>query len=409
MIGSAIGHYVADPIPKRHCNNMKKTYYLRLAAIAVIIGQMVLSLSFVSCSDDDDNDGNTSGTTDKTEIFIDRITVLLENLTSLRGDAVFGESTGEYPISSKHLLDGQITSLSETLAKLKEGTKRLSNSDMDNIIIATNKIEAKFKATIRTEDFAPVAAELNVNGKNGGYINFGAHPEYAQFGNSGEQQFTVDFWVKLTDVDNVLNSFVFLVSTFTDKDLGDNVHDRQGWNINLHMSNLRATYAMGTSDLFEPGFGFNIVDQWVHIALVTNENGVDGEFNNGNGKPIMMKMYVNGNLSKSEESNQSVDKPYRSSTIDVPMVAFTGLTVEGYVEGAKSTNGYMKYFHIWNKAKSQSEIQNIMNNPESITGQESDLVCGWNFDKTVSDDSDIKDLTGKYSAKLMGNYSWVKK
>lgn len=384
-----------------------KTYFLKFMAAAIMMGQILFSLSLVSCSDKDDDTFIIPEPEDKTEIFIERLTTIHGNLAALLEGATFGEKKGEYPASGRSALENQIASLAETLSKLKDGTKKLSNSDMDNIIIETNRVEANFRKSVRIEDFLPLPAELHINGKNGGYIDFGAHPEYSNFGNPGEQEFTVDFWVKLTDVDNVLRSFVFLVSTFTDKPL-DGVHDRQGWNINLHMGNLRATYAMGFGDLFEPGFGFNIVNQWVHIALVTNEKGVDGEFHGGNGKPMMMKMYVNGNLVKVEESNQPADKPYRSSDLNVSMVGFTGLSAEGYVESSKSTNGSMKYFHIWNKAKSQAEIQHIMNNPETITGREEDLVCGWNFDKTVADESGIKDITGKYTAKPVGAYSWVR-
>jgi hypothetical protein len=372
-------------------------------AIALLVGQTALLMLLVSCNDDDTMPATEP--IDKTEIFVERLTVLLNDMTTLFDGATFGERKGEYPVSSKKLLEDHITSLSETLAKVREGTKKLSNSDMDNVILETKKIEARFRSSVRSEDFAPIPAELNIYGKNGGYIDFGIHNEYSNFGNSGEQEFTVDFWVKLTDVDHVLSSFVFLISTFTDKDFGDGEHDRKGWNINLHMGNLRATYAMGIQDLLEPGAGFNIVDQWVHIALVTNEKGVDGE-TNGN-KPVMMKMYVNGNLKLSETSNQDASKPYRSNDLNVPMVAFTGMSVESTVEGSKSTNGCLKHFHIWNKAKTQSEIQNIMNNPETVTGTESDMVCGWDLSKTVSDDSDIKDLTGKFSAKLIGDCRWV--
>ena len=375
-------------------------------ATGLVAGLMALSMSIVSCADDDTTIPSTEPT-DKTEIFVERLTILLTDMTTLYNGATFGERKGEYPVSSKELLENHITSLTETLARVQEGSKKLSNSDMDNIILETRKIEAKFKSSVRMEDFMPIPAELNIYGKNGGYIDFGIHNEYSNFGNPGEQEFTVDFWVKLTDVDNVLNSFIFIISTFTDKDLGGDQHDRKGWNINLHFANLRATYAMGIQDLFEPGFGFNIVDQWVHIALVTNEKGVDGE--SIDGKPVMMKMYVNGIPSKSEQSNQDNSKPYRSNDLNVPMVAFTGMSADGYVESSKSTNGCIKHFHIWKKAKNQTEIQNIMNNPETVTGTETDLVCGWDLSKTVSDDNDIKDLTGKFSAKPIGDYRWVKK
>lgn len=62
----------------------------------------------------------------------------------------------------------------------------MADSEADRIIREANQIEKNFRATRRTEDFLPVAAELLVNGKNGGYIDFGVHPEYSAFGEQGQ-------------------------------------------------------------------------------------------------------------------------------------------------------------------------------------------------------------------------------
>lgn len=48
-----------------------------------------------------------------------------------------------------------------------------------------------------------------------------------------------------------------------------------------------------------------------------------------------------------------------------------------------------------------------MNSPLGIVGNEADLICGWNFDSTVSDNNNIIDLTGKYKAQLKGDFQWV--
>lgn len=53
------------------------------------------------------------------------------------------------------------------------------------------------------------------------------------------------------------------------------------------------------------------------------------------------------------------------------------------------------------------KIREIMNKETLVTGQESDLVCGWALDQTVEDDQNIKDLTGKYTAAVKGKYEWV--
>lgn len=326
----------------------------------VIVFMMLQMLAFTSCSDDDDNSGWPTET-DKTEIFIERFSTLVTNLTALRDGATYGELKDNYPVSSKAMLDDEIVYLEETIAKLKEGNKKLADSEADRIIREANQIEKNFRATRRTEDFLPVAAELLVNGKNGGYIDFGVHPEYSAFGEQGQQAFTVEFWVKLTDVDEYLNSFVFLLSTFTDDDTKD--HERKGWAVNSHFGRLRMTYGIGYSDLFEPGFSFSTLNQWVHVAVVTNENGVDGEVRDG--IPVMTKIYVNGQLMLSERGRDD-RLPYTPNDKEVAMVAFTGLSATANRIGEKSTNGCMRHLHIWKSAKTQAEIQHLMDTPESV-------------------------------------------
>lgn len=377
---------------------MKNNYLYNWVAIVFMILQM---LAFTSCSDDDDNSGWPTET-DKTEIFIERFSTLVTNLTALRDGATYGELKDNYPVSSKAMLDDEIAYLEETIVKLKEGNKKLADSEADRIIREANQIEKNFRATRRSEDFLPVAAELLVNGKNGGYIDFGVHPEYSAFGEQGQQAFTVEFWVKLTDVDEYLNSFVFLLSTFTDDDTKD--HERKGWAVNSHFGRLRMTYGISYSDLFEPGFSFSTLNQWVHVAVVTNENGVDGEIRDG--IPVMTKIYVNGQLMLSERGRDD-RLPYTPNDREVSMVAFTGLSATANRIGEKSTNGCMRHLHIWKSAKTQAEIQHLMDTPESVTGSESDLVCGWTLNKTVSDNNNIKDLTGKFSARLIGDFQWV--
>jgi hypothetical protein len=374
---------------------MKKAYYLKFMAVTFMVGQILLSMPFVSCSDNDDTP--TSEEIDKTEIFIERLTSLLDNMTSLRDGAVFGEKEGQYPVGSKKMLDDQILSLNETIAKLRDGTKKLSNSDMDYIISETNKIESKFRKSIRTEDFLPVPAELHVNGKNGGYIDFGAHSEYSAF-TSG---FTVDLWLKF----EAIGSFDYILSTFIDN---QNAADRyrQGWCVNYYgeggAKNLRMTYSLDKDGLYEPWIRFEDVGRWIHFAAVWNPVNVS----DGSGNPRTFKMYLDGQLVKEENWGQT---NYTPNTQGASMIGCNYTNYDGSIAtDGKGTNGWMKHVHIWNTVKTQSEIQNIMNNPESVTGTETDLVCGWDLSKTVSEDNDIKDLTGQFSARLIGDYRWVK-
>ena len=119
-------------------------------------------------------------------------------------------------------------------------------------------------------------------------------------------------------------------------------------------NNMRMTYGMGFNDLMEPAFGFATVNEWVHLAVVTDETGVDGEMNGG--RPVMTKMYMNGELKLSTTSHQDASKPYASNDSNVPMVAFGGMSATGNRIGDKGANGSMKHLHIWRAAKTQDEM-----------------------------------------------------
>ena len=125
--------------------DMKNNY---LYNWVVIVFMMLQMLAFTSCSD-----SGWPTETDKTEIFIERFSTLVTNLTALRDGATYGELKDNYPVSSKAMLDDEIVYLEETIAKLKEGNKKLADSEADRIIREANQIEKNFRATRRTEDF----------------------------------------------------------------------------------------------------------------------------------------------------------------------------------------------------------------------------------------------------------------
>ena len=373
---------------------MKNRTSVRSMMVA-ILSVLLMGVCF-SCSD---NDGDGI----KVYEYREQIGKKIKELTDLQASATFGLREGMYPETSRVILENAIVDLKVFLQTLKE--KTIAEAQIpeatEKLLKSSDAKIAEFKATVRTEDLL-VPAELQVNGKNGGYIDFGAHPEYSTFGERGKQAFTVEFWVKLKDVEG----FFFLISTFTDDESND--HERKGWCVNSYNyggNNMRMTYGMGFNDLMEPAFGFSTVEEWVHLAIVTNEEGVDGD--RSGDRPIMTKMYLNGELKLSTTSHQDVSKPYYSNNSNVPMVAFGGMTASGNRIGDKGANGSMKHLHIWNTPKSQEEIRQLMDHPDNVKGTENDLVCGWTFSKMALDDQNIKDLTGKYTAKLVGDYKWI--
>lgn len=363
--------------------------------IAALFSILLMGV-FGSCTNSDD-----SGV--KTYEYREQIGKKMKEITALQGESEFGLRKGMYPEESRQILETAINELKGLLQTIKEegiATQQIPDETAKALKKADERI-IEFKATIRTEDLN-VPAALQVNGKNGGYIDFGAHPEYATFGSLGQQAFTVEFWVKLKDVEG----FFFLLSTFVDDE--SNNHERKGWCVNSYnygANNMRMTYGMGFNDLMEPAFGFNTINEWVHLAIVTDETGVDGEIRDG--RPVMTKMYLNGELQMSTVSHQDASKPYAPNGGNVPMVGFTGMSASGSPLADKGANGSMKHMHIWKVAKTQAEIQQIMTAPENVTGEEPELVCGWAFTRLALDDQNIPDLTGRYSAKLVGDYKWL--
>src|SRR5690606_28665998 len=138
-------------------------------------------------------------------------------------------------------------------------------------------------------------------------------------------------------------------------------------------------------DMREPATNLpmrDYADQWTHFAAVFKDGGFDGE-TDGNGQPIVAKIYRNGEL-KNEIAKRSTDHHYVSNNLSYPMTAFLEIKPDGSKN--RRISGYMKHFHIWKIAKDGSEINALMNGQTEVTGDEPDLVCGWSFDTTVERD-----------------------
>ncbi|WP_345232577.1 DUF4972 domain-containing protein [Olivibacter ginsenosidimutans] len=375
---------------------MQRIIYLTKRRYPMAPVLVCLLLFFGACSKKD-------SPTIKIYEYREQIGKKMKEIDDLKSNAVFGVKKGMYPEESRSLLEAAYADLRDLLQQIKEQTitnEQVMSETNHHLQHADEQMEA-FKASVRLENLA-TPAELEINGKNGGYIDFGAHTEYASFGALGHQTFTVEFWVKLKDVEG----FFFLVSTFIDDETND--HERKGWAVNSYNyggNHLRMTYGMGFNDLMEPAIPFNTVNEWVHIAIVTNEDGVDDE--SVDGRPVMTKIYLNGELRLKTISHQSAEKPYNANDRAIPMVAFAGLDIAGNRISDKGGNGSIKHFHLWKSAKTANQLRSIMNQPSQIVGTESDLICGWPFDNIVEDDSQILDLTGKYTAKLIGDYRWL--
>ncbi len=350
-------------------------------------------LSFISCSRDKDEikiqaDPN-----------VEKLDTYVKSLTALRDSSSFGPLTGQYPVESKEILTPAISEANKYILLLKYGETKPGDTDLTKCYADIEKAVADFKASVRIKD-VEIPAALYVNGMNGGYIDFGSSQDYATFGNSGSQQFTVELWVKFTNI----NGFGAVVTTFYENGTS---RVRKGWMVN-HFNNqkLRMSYAMSTYDnMIEPETNVPMVDygnQWVHFAAVYSDIGFDGE-KDASGKLIVSKIYRNGDLKTTSTRRNESDK-YVANDVAMPMTAFLELKSDGST--TRKISGFIKDFHIWKTAKSMTEVNKLMNKETTVSGTEADLVCGWDFHIIPKDNNNIKDLTGKHSARLLGDYQW---
>lgn len=67
-------------------------------------------------------------------------------------------------------------------------------------------------------------------------------------------------------------------------------------------------------------------------------------------------------------------------------------------------SGYIKNFRLWSSAKTEDQIKSLMTS--DVSGTEADLICAWDFTVVPEDNQNIKDKTGKHTAKIVGTHTW---
>lgn len=355
-----------------------------------------LSMSFAACTEEK-NEGERDNNP-----YIVELGKSLQSLQDLRDNSQYGDRKGMYPPESKTILEDVMAEIGQIIVDIHSGKEANPSQEKINQIKAkADKAVSDFEATVLTDNIL-YPAELYVDGNDGGYIDFGTSDEYIKFGEPRNRAFTVELWVKFKSMPGGIGA---VVSTFIE----DN-GVRCGWMLNtINGDYLRMTYAQKeVHKLWEPGDGLSQTDRWYHIAAVYNDKGVDGDTEDG--YPVVAKYYVNGELKNKTVNKETYTGNYYGANDNdmpkLPMIAFAQFNRDG--SQTRKVQGYIKHFHIWNKAKSATELKNIMDGATEVTGEESDLACGWAFDLTADDDNNIKDLTGRHTAVLKGKYEWQK-
>ncbi|MFV0418380.1 MAG: DUF4972 domain-containing protein [Dysgonomonas sp.] len=355
---------------------------------------ILLTMSFAACTEEK-NEGDRENNP-----YIVELGESLNKLQDLRDNSQYGDRKGMYPPESKSILEDVMAEIGQVIMNIYSGEEANPTQDkITQLAAKADQAETNFKATVLTENTL-YPAELYVNGNDGGYIDFGTSDDYIKFGEPGKRAFTVELWLKFKTIPGGIGA---VISTFVE-DSGV----RCGWMVNMISGNyLRITYAQKEKDkLWEPGDGFAQTETWVHVAAVYDDNGVDGSIENG--KPVVAKYYVNGVLKNKVVNGETYSGNYYGGNDNalpsLPMIAFAQFNKDG--SQTRKSQGYIKDFHIWKTAKSENEINKLMDGTTQVTGEETDLACGWEFTMTADDDNNIKDITGKHTAVLKGKFEW---
>ena len=194
-----------------------------------------------------------------------------------------------------------------------------------------------------------------------------------------------------------------------------NVPDSQYLNINDHISIIFWTKLNSLGPTDSGGNGYNhFVNKWAgpgslggakHQYVVANNNkGLYAYFNDTNntnysestnhpqiGKWEFIAVTYNNGEAKIYLNGELIHEFTLNHTpINIPADINIGGTASSLGD-LESVDGLMDDVQIWSKALSQSEIQNLMNNPPA--GDQNDLVGYWNFEEDTISSPSANDVT----------------
>ncbi|HTN38491.1 MAG TPA: DUF4972 domain-containing protein [Arachidicoccus sp.] len=374
----------------------------KLIILFLCLGCLLALVQVTSCSEEKNHYVGAIEIQDK---YITELDTLISDMTKLAEGADYGTRKGQFPAESRAILTDGISSATRYILLIKYQDPAPSESEKQRYIAEINGSISKFNSSIRTENAQTIPAELFVDGKTTqSFIDFGRSKDYTVFGETGNQSFTIEFWVKIMERGPYDNS-IFLCTYFSNS----GSRWRNGWMMYWRKSNngvFRTTWSgilAGNNHygLWEPSFAAPQEQVWQHYAFVYSDKGLDGN------SSLRAKLYLNGEV-VATQTNGNNTEVYNSTdydNYDKPMTAFCRWVNNEKME--EGFSGYMKKIRIWKEAKDDSYMKSSFKEETDITGKENNLVAAWDFtSKPTGTDNVVLDLTGKHEAKIIGTYKW---
>lgn len=330
----------------------------------------------------------------------------------LKDSSKWGNHKGQYPVESKAYLENAITALNNMVENILSGSiANMTQALFNDAIQSADQAMQKVEDTKWQED--NIVWNLFVDGNRGGYIDFGYSPDYVRFGTDGQQAFTVELWVNITDYCNEpgQDNSTFL-STMTNRDYWS------GWRAQDRKKGLMRTMVAHWEDdgptnpkEWEPGWkksdNWN-QNRWTHYAFIFRDQGLPG-FDT----PTDVKCYSVIDGQRQGEIIR-VGEPWRTYIEDnsvkyqVHMTGFCSLDNDGHRQ--EGFSGYIKKIRIWKTNRTEEQIRNdYLDLSTDVTADNPDLIAAWNLEKRGDKPSatEFKDLTGRHTATLKGEFKWV--
>ena len=337
---------------------------------------------------------------------------LLE-LQNILETSTYGTEPGTYPESGKDILNAAIQELTDLIDKVYSGSVTLTSVMMEETI---QKVDADINSFRGMEIEVEKFYNLAVDGNGGGYIDFGYHKEYADFGDKEHAAMTIELWVK---IDAYCSSLFEDNSTYLS---ACNDAPWGGWRIQSRYHKggsddmIRTSLAYdkdGRIELWEPSYNGPLLgyQTWMHYAAVYAEDGLPGE-----DQDERFRMYYNGEKKGSgirlgQDVRRWAYKADGYNQAQIPMTAFCRLRANK--TRMEYFSGSIKYMRIWKKARTADEIRVSAEGNHAVDPNDPNLVCAWDFVVSKKDldvtKTEFKDLTGKYTATLKGatkNFTW---